>query len=624
MTALWFGHLRAQDRVSVKPHASPVLHAINHLLGELAAEHLTTLREFGGLQSYPSRAKDPDPVDYSTGSVGIGATAPIWGALARRYVGQSSDEAGHRSRQYSLVGDAELDEGACWEAVLDPMVAELGEVVWIVDLNRQSLDRVVPIIGATRLQGMFAAAGWQVLTVKYGRLLEELFTRPGGDALRARIDEMSNPEYQRLLRCTAAQLRERLPGDGSATTTGPARARRRPRRRHPARRDPQPRRPRPRRARRGVRRDRRHPADGDLRLHREGLRAGHRGPPAEPLVAAHRGPVRRARGAGSGPTRTTRGRRSRTTRPRPRCAPSIAARLRRDPVPAVAPPAVPADLGRTPRGTATTQAALGRALLDLTRRAPEAAAPRRHGRPGRQLVDQPRRLGQQGRGVGRPRARRLVRRRPRDDPALARAAHRPAPRAGHRRDQPGRAARRAGRHLEPLGPAAAADRGALRPVRRAGAGAVVVRHLRRRAVDPGRHAVRGHAWRRRAARTSRSRRPSVGLEQPGCVTYEPAFAIDVEWTLLASLARLGRPDGTSAYLRLSTRPGRPGASPPCRPTRPPASGAAGRSSPAPTCCAGAGDAPAVTIAAMGAIVPEALAAADRLADARASPPTSSA
>ena len=88
MTELWFRHLRPQDRVSVKPHASPVLHAINHLLGELPREYLTTLREFGGLQSYPSRAKDPDPVDYSTGSVGIGATAPIWGALARRYVGQ--------------------------------------------------------------------------------------------------------------------------------------------------------------------------------------------------------------------------------------------------------------------------------------------------------------------------------------------------------------------------------------------------------------------------------------------------------------------------------------------------------------------------------------------------------
>ena len=101
------------------------------------------------------------------------------------------------------------------------MVGELGEVVWVVDLNRQSLDRVVPILGATRLQGMFAAAGWQVLTVKYGHLLQELFARPGGEALRARIDEMSNPEYQRLLRCTDAQLRERLPG--GAETRGCAR-----------------------------------------------------------------------------------------------------------------------------------------------------------------------------------------------------------------------------------------------------------------------------------------------------------------------------------------------------------------------------------------------------------------
>src|SRR5829696_7050447 len=195
MTALWFEQLGPQDRVSVKPHASPVLHAINYLLGELDTSYLTTLREFGGLQSYPSRSKDPDPVDYSTGSVGIGATAPIWGAIARRYAdGVSGGRVGN-GRQFSLVGDAELDEGAVWEAVLDPMVRELGEVCWIVDFNRQSLDRVVPDISATRLHGLFTAAGWQVITVKYGRLLAELYAKPGGDALRRRIDEMTNPEY---------------------------------------------------------------------------------------------------------------------------------------------------------------------------------------------------------------------------------------------------------------------------------------------------------------------------------------------------------------------------------------------------------------------------------------------
>src|SRR6201997_609707 len=149
MTSLWFRYLRPDDRVSVKPHASPTLHAINYLLGELDEKYLPTLRAFGGLQSYPSRLKDPDPADYSTGSVGIGATAPVWGALARRYTETTVGGAG-TGRQYSLLGDAELDEGAVWEAILDPAVAELGEVVWVVDLNRQSLDRIVPNIAAGR------------------------------------------------------------------------------------------------------------------------------------------------------------------------------------------------------------------------------------------------------------------------------------------------------------------------------------------------------------------------------------------------------------------------------------------------------------------------------------------
>ncbi|MBJ7352615.1 MAG: pyruvate dehydrogenase, partial [Rhodococcus sp.] len=218
MTSLWFEQLEAGDRVSVKPHASPVLHAINYLLGELDEKYLTTLRSYGGLQSYPSRAKDPDTVDYSTGSVGIGATAPIWGAMSRRFVDSafSADTpSGFRGRQYSLVGDAELDEGAVWEAVIDPGIGELGEIVWIVDLNRQSLDRVVPNIAARRLEKMFDAAGWQVITVRFGRLLENLFARTGGDALRRRILDMPNPEYQRLLRCSACELRDRLPGNGS-------------------------------------------------------------------------------------------------------------------------------------------------------------------------------------------------------------------------------------------------------------------------------------------------------------------------------------------------------------------------------------------------------------------------
>lgn len=213
MVALWFHALRQEDRVAVKPHASPVLHAINYLLGELDERYLTTLREKGGLQSYPSRAKDPDTVDFSTGSVGIGATAPVWAAISHRYLRAHFPDSPQAGRFISLVGDAELDEGAVWEALGDPAVSKLGELLWVVDLNRQSLDRVVPDIQSARLQRMFEAQGWEVITLKWGATVSALFERPGGSGLRLRLETMGNEEYQRMLRATASEARARLLGN---------------------------------------------------------------------------------------------------------------------------------------------------------------------------------------------------------------------------------------------------------------------------------------------------------------------------------------------------------------------------------------------------------------------------
>ena len=197
MTALYFAHLEARDRVSVKPHASPVLHAIEYLLGRLPAQYLTTLRDFGGLQAYPSRTKDPFDVDFSTGSVGLGSTAPLFGALADRYV-EDHFEVGTGGRFISLLGDAELDEGTMWEAAIEPATRSLGNVLWIVDLNRQSLDRVVPVIKSSELQHQFEAIGWRVLEIKYGRRLKRAFEHEDGDLLRRAIDGMPNQVYQML------------------------------------------------------------------------------------------------------------------------------------------------------------------------------------------------------------------------------------------------------------------------------------------------------------------------------------------------------------------------------------------------------------------------------------------
>jgi pyruvate dehydrogenase E1 component len=209
MTALWFSHLNGNDKVAVKPHASPVYHAIKYLTGELDRSYLTTLRQRGGLQAYPSRTKDPDVKDFSTGSVGLGAVAPLFSALTRRYTdshfGKKAD-----ARFVALVGDAELDEGNIWEAIADPATEGLGNFTMVVDLNRQSLDRVIPDIAAARLKRFFGGAGWHVTEAKYGAHLTAAFLQPGGDALEAHLDSLTNEAYQELFTLNESALRSKF------------------------------------------------------------------------------------------------------------------------------------------------------------------------------------------------------------------------------------------------------------------------------------------------------------------------------------------------------------------------------------------------------------------------------
>lgn len=209
MTALYLRHLDADDFVAVKPHGSPVLHALNYLMGSLDASYLSKLREFGGLQAYPSRTKDPDRVDFSTGSVGLGPAATIFAAGVRDYV---DAHFGRRpaSRFVAVLGDAELDEGNVWEAVHDPASTALGSVTWVVDFNRQSLDRVVPDVRISPWHAAFAAHGWQVIEVKYGTRLRQFVRDNDGEALLAWIDQMPNERYQSLFSLADAQRLERF------------------------------------------------------------------------------------------------------------------------------------------------------------------------------------------------------------------------------------------------------------------------------------------------------------------------------------------------------------------------------------------------------------------------------
>src|SRR5919202_378681 len=209
MTALYFARLGPQDHVAVKPHASPVLHAIQYLLGRLPPHMLKTLRDFGGLQPYPSRTKDPDGVTISTGSVGLGAAATIFGALTQRYI---RDHFGHAvpGRYIALVGDAEIDEGNIPEALGEASAYGLSDLWWIVDINRQSLDHIAPEGQVQQIARLFEAKGWEVLWLKYGSKQRAFFERPHGHWLRQWIDDCTNAEYQSLLNADGAEIRRAM------------------------------------------------------------------------------------------------------------------------------------------------------------------------------------------------------------------------------------------------------------------------------------------------------------------------------------------------------------------------------------------------------------------------------
>jgi pyruvate dehydrogenase E1 component len=214
MTALYFAVLRPEDRVAVKPHASPIFHAIQYLLGSQSLENLQNFRGYKGAQSYPSRTKDADDVDFSTGSVGLGVAQTLFASLAQDYIrtkgwGTNLPEG----KMVALIGDAEMDEGNIFEALLEGWKHGVRNTWWVVDYNRQSLDAVVREGLWERFEAMFRNFGWDVVIIKHGRLQQAAFAEPGGGKLRDWIDACPNQLYSALTFQGGAAWRKRLLDD---------------------------------------------------------------------------------------------------------------------------------------------------------------------------------------------------------------------------------------------------------------------------------------------------------------------------------------------------------------------------------------------------------------------------
>lgn len=550
MVSLWFSELTALDQVSVKPHSSPVLHALNFLLDRLDEKYLPSLRALGGLQSYPSRRKDPDPVDFSTGSVGIGATAALWAAMSHRYLSSHFASTPPAGRFVSLIGDAELDEAAIWEAVADPAVPGLGEVLWIVDLNRQSLDHVVPDMQIHRLRGMFEAAGWQVIALKWGWLVAELFARPGGEELRTRLEEMPNEEYQRLLRADSGELVDRIAGETGSSTL--------------------------RELVSSIPTAQLAEAIRDLGGHDIGLLTDTyrtldptrpsvifaytikgRGLPTEGHPNNHSALLNEAQmvalAEGMGMNLASPWQKfAEGTAARALCARRSEA-LRRESIVHARPAALPATLGRGHTAPILTQAALGRFLVDLKRAAPEFASRVVTCSPD---VASSTNLGGWINKTG-------------------------VWSAEGRRDWFADDAERllkwseitSGQHIE-LGIAEVnlvsllGELGATwsRWGERLVPLATLYDPFVSRALEPWSYGIysggqsilvgtpSGVTLAPEGGAHQSITTPSIGLEQPECIAWEPAFAQDLEWTMLAAMSKVGIEGGTSSYFRLSTRP----------------------------------------------------------------------
>jgi pyruvate dehydrogenase E1 component len=214
MSALYFQALRPQDKVSVKPHAGPLLHAIHYLLGNQTRERMMAFRGLGGVQSYPSRTKDMIPVDFSTGSVGLGVAVTAFSSLVQDYLfahGQIAPQ--DVGRMIALMGDAELDEGNIYECLIEGYKHNLRNCWWIVDYNRQSLDATTADRMFRRFDDIFETCGWRVITLKHGKLQREAFERPGGSALKAWIDNCPNADFAVLTYQGGTAWRERLLAD---------------------------------------------------------------------------------------------------------------------------------------------------------------------------------------------------------------------------------------------------------------------------------------------------------------------------------------------------------------------------------------------------------------------------
>ena len=164
------------------------------------------------MQSYPSRTKDKIPVDFSTGSVGLGVAITAFASLVQDYLTAHGmmDEA-DRGRFVALIGDAELDEGNIYECLIEAYKHDIRNCWWIVDYNRQSLDATSTDRMFERFDEIFASCGWRTIELRYGKKLSAALAKY--PAIAEWLDALPNADHSALLYQGGSAWRARIDAD---------------------------------------------------------------------------------------------------------------------------------------------------------------------------------------------------------------------------------------------------------------------------------------------------------------------------------------------------------------------------------------------------------------------------
>ena len=201
------------DLIYYQGHSSPGIYARAFLEGRLSEEQLDNFRrevDGKGLSSYPHPWLMPDFWQFPTVSMGLGPIQAIYQAHIMKYLENREMIPAQRRKVWAFLGDGEMDEPESLGGLALAGREKLDNLTFVVNCNLQRLDG--PVRGNSKviqeLEGLFRGAGWNVVKVIWGRLWDPLLEKDVQGALRRRMEEAVDGEYQAYKKNGGAYTRE--------------------------------------------------------------------------------------------------------------------------------------------------------------------------------------------------------------------------------------------------------------------------------------------------------------------------------------------------------------------------------------------------------------------------------